>query len=96
MTELIKQWVIDRNLQTQDPRVQMCKLMEEAGELAKAINKNNKPDQADGIGDCVVVLICLSLQLGLDFDKCVESAYNEIKDRKGRLINGTFVKESDL
>ncbi len=96
MIENIKKWAIERNIHTQDPRIQMCKLIEEAGELAKAINKNDIEMQIDGIGDCVVVLVSLSQQLGLDFNECVESAYNEIKDRKGKLINGTFVKESDL
>ena len=96
MIEKIKQWVIDRNLHTQNPKIQMCKVVEELGELAKAINKGSTPDQMDGIGDVVVTLICISLQLGLDFNSCVEIAYNEIKDRKGKLIDGTFVKESDL
>ena len=94
--EKIEQWVIDRNLHTQDPKIQMCKTMEELGELAKAINKGDKEKQMDGIGDTVVTLICISEQLGLKFNDCLEYAYNEIKDRKGKLINGTFVKESDL
>lgn len=92
----IEQWVIDRNLQTAEPKIQMCKTVEELGELAKAINKNDKEQQIDGIGDVVVTLIAISLQLGLDFEKCLEAAYNEIKDRKGKMINGTFVKQSDL
>lgn len=96
MIEKIKQWVIDRNLQTQNPKIQMCKVIEELGELAKAINKGSTREQMDGIGDVVVTLICISLQLGLDFDSCIEIAYNEIKDRKGKLIDGTFVKESDF
>lgn len=94
--EKVEQWVIDRNLHTQDPKVQMCKTMEELGELAKAINKSDKEKQMDGIGDTVVTLICISEQLGLKFNDCLDYAYNEIKDRKGKLINGTFVKESDL
>lgn len=94
--EKIEQWVIDRNLHTQDPKVQMCKTIEELGELAKAINKGDKEKQMDGIGDTVVTLICISEQLGLKFNDCLDYAYNEIKDRKGKLINGTFVKESDL
>ena len=94
--EKIEQWVIDRNLHTIDPKVQMCKTMEELGELAKAINKGDKEKQMDGIGDTVVTLICISEQLGLKFNDCLDYAYNEIKDRKGKLINGTFVKESDL
>lgn len=94
--EKIKQWAIDRNLHTGDARVQMCKTMEELGELASGINKGNKELQKDSIGDVVVTLICISLQLGLDFDECLEISYNEIKDRKGKLINGVFVKESDI
>ena len=94
--ENIQQWVIDRNLQTQDPKIQMCKVVEELGELAKAINKNDQKNHIDGIGDTVVTLICISMQLGLDFNDCLDFAYNEIKDRKGKLINGTFVKENDL
>ena len=93
MIEKIRQWVIDRNLHTQDPKVQMCKVVEELGELAKAINKTDVPQQIDGIGDVVVTLVCISEQLGLDFDECVKVAYNEIKDRKGKLVGGTFVKE---
>ena len=99
MTELVKNiqnWVSDRNLETQDPRIQMCKTMEELGELANAINKGNKADAMDGIGDVVVTLICISMQLGVDFNECLNIAYNEIKDRKGKMINGMFVKEVDL
>lgn len=92
----IKQWVLDRNLQTCDPKIQICKTVEELGELAKSINKNNIEEQKDSIGDTVVTLICLSMQLGLDFEECLNGAYEEIKDRRGKLINGIFVKESDL
>ena len=99
MTDLIKniqEWVSDRNLETQDPRIQMCKTMEEMGELANAINKGNKADAMDGIGDVVVTLICISMQLDIDFNECLKIAYNEIKDRKGKMVNGVFVKEVDL
>lgn len=94
--EKIEQWVIDRNLHIQDPKVQMCKTMEELGELARAINKGDKEKQMDGIGDTVVTLICIAKQLGLKLNDCIDYAYNEIKDRKGEFINGMFVKESDL
>lgn len=94
--ERIQKWVIDRNLQTSDPRIQICKTVEELGELASAINKNNLEAAKDGIGDTVVTLICISQQLGLDFNECIEYAYNEIKDRKGKMVNGVWVKESDL
>lgn len=93
---LIKQWVRDRNLHTQDPRIQMSKLMEEVGELANCVNKNKLLGAMDGVGDSVVVLVCLCEQLGINFEDCVSMAYEEIKDRKGKLVNGTFVKEEDL
>ena len=94
--ERVQKWVIDRNLQTADPRIQICKTVEELGELANAINKNNLEAAKDGIGDTVVTLICISQQLGFDFNECIEFAYSEIKDRKGRMVNGVWVKESDL
>lgn len=92
----IKQWVKDRNLHTADPRIQMCKTIEELGELANAINKNKLDRAEDAIGDVAVTLICISEQLGLDFTTCMEKAYEEIKDRKGKMVNGVFVKEQDL
>ena len=96
LIEKIQDWVSDRNLETQDPRIQMCKTVEELGELANAINKGNKVDAMDGIGDVVVTLICISMQLGVDFNECLKMAYNEIKDREGEMINGMFVKDVDL
>lgn len=93
--EKIKDWAVKRNLHNQDPRIQLAKLMEESGELAQAILKGRNAAQIDTIGDIVVVLIVISQQLGLHFESCVLTAYNEIKDRKGKMINGTFVKEDD-
>lgn len=92
----IKQWIKDRNLHTADPRIQMCKTVEELGELANAINKNKLDGAEDAIGDVAVTLICISEQLGLNFTTCMEKAYEEIKDRKGKMVNGVFVKEQDL
>ena len=99
MTDLIKNiqdWASDRNLNTQNPRIQMCKTMEELGKLANAINKGNKIGAMDGIGDVVVTLICISMQLDVDFNECLKMAYDEIKDRKGKMIDGVFVKETDI
>lgn len=92
----IKEWVLARNLQTGDPRQQMCKTVEELGELANAINKNKINEAKDGLGDVIVTLVCIAEQLQVDINECIDIAYNEIKDRKGKLINGLFVKESDL
>ena len=96
ITKKIEQWVADRNINTGDPRVQICKTVEELGELAAALSKNKKEEAKDAIGDVVVTLIAIAMQLNLEFDECVEFAYNQIKDRKGKLVNGIFVKEQDL
>lgn len=96
LTIRIMNWAIDRNLHVADPYKQFIKLSEEKGELAEGLNKNNRDEIIDAIGDMYVVLTILSMQLGLDIINCVDSAYNEIKNRKGKMVNGVFVKESDL
>ena len=92
----IKRWAINRGLEKAEPSKQMLKLIEEVGELASGIAKGKKDLIVDSLGDVYVVLYILSLQLKLDFETCVEIAYDEIKDRKGVMKNGIFVKEKDL
>lgn len=96
ITELIKKWAIDRNVVSGDVKSQMVKLLEEAGELAEGINKNKQELIIDSIGDVYVVLVILCMQLELDINDCIKVAYDEIKDRKGKVVNGLFVKEEDL
>ena len=92
----IKRWAVDKGLDTADPKAQMCKLMEEVGELATAINKDRGVEEIeDAIGDCVVVLTILGMQTGVDIEQSVHAAYEEIKDRKGMMIGGVFVKDGD-
>jgi NTP pyrophosphatase (non-canonical NTP hydrolase) len=86
-------WADKRGLlYPENVKTQLIKVMEELGELSKAVLKNDVVEQIDGLGDVQVTLIILAAQLGLDYDKCLEAAYNEIKDRKGATVNGTFVK----
>jgi NTP pyrophosphatase (non-canonical NTP hydrolase) len=95
--DLIRQWAADRNLiEGATPQAQFVKLMEETGELASGIAKSRIDEIKDGIGDSVVVLTILAAQYGVTIEECVALAYDEIKDRKGRMINGCFVKEADL
>ncbi|GIO18135.1 hypothetical protein J18TS1_12350 [Oceanobacillus oncorhynchi subsp. incaldanensis] len=96
LTDLIKIWAMDRGLDIADPNKQMLKLMEEVGELAQGMAKGNASQIIDSIGDVYVVLTILSMQLDLDIEDCIEQAYVEIADRKGKMINGVFVKEEDL
>lgn len=94
--ESIRAWATVRGLDKTDSHAQMTKLTEELGEVANALIKKKPKDLEDGIGDAVVVLTILALQNGLRIEDCVATAMNEIKDRKGKLVNGTFVKETDL
>lgn len=96
LTNQIERWAEERNLDTSDPTKQMLKLMEEVGELAQGLVKNKHAQVVDSIGDIYVVLTILSMQLDIDLEYCVNVAYKEIEDRKGKMVNGTFIKESDL
>lgn len=95
-TTLIEQWAVDRNLHTADPMKQALKLGEEYGELCQGLAKGNEALTVDSIGDMYVVLTILARQLGTSVEECAAVAYDEIKDRRGKMINGVFVKESDL
>ena len=87
-------WADDKNiLKSENAPKQMLKVMEEVGETAGALAKNNKDELVDGIGDSFVTLIILSMQLGYHPSECLETAWNEIKDRKGETKNGVFIKE---
>jgi len=72
---------------------QFMKLVEEVGELSNAMLKDKKEEIIDALGDIQVVLTILAKQLDLDLDECLKSAYNQIKNRKGKTINGTFIKD---
>ena len=92
--QLIRDWATKRGLyEGGDTKTQYCKLMEEAGELGRAILKNDQDEFVDAIGDMVVVLTNLAHLGGVSIERCIDSAYNEIKDRKGGMKNGTFVKD---
>lgn len=73
---------------------QAVKFLEEGGELAHGIARNDPIEIADSIGDVVVVLAMIAGIEGLDFAECVAGAWDEIKDRKGRLVDGIFIKEA--
>jgi NTP pyrophosphatase (non-canonical NTP hydrolase) len=91
----IREWAGAKGIyENGDPKTQYIKLQEEAGELAKAILKNDKGEIIDGLGDCVIVLVSLSHLLGLKLEDCINIAYLEIKNRKGKMVNGTFIKNN--
>ena len=91
----IIQWADDRNLISgATPQAQMLKLTEEVGELAAGVARGQLDVVADSIGDAVVVLTILAAQYNLRLEECVVAAYETIKDRKGKMIDGIFVKDA--
>lgn len=117
--ELIRQWAKDRGIYEKgDPKTQSLKLMEEVGELSKAILNNDIDEIIDSIGDCIVVLTNLSELINIEYkghcnnkcleqkdkcdcfditiENCINSAYDVIKLRTGKMENGTFKKDEIL
>lgn len=97
----INEWADERNLKQADPKIQWMRIKEEVGEILDVLLKPTKftdPQIAlkDAIGDTLVKIIVLAHQLDLDVTECPSIAYDEIKNRKGKMVNGTFVKEDDL
>ena len=92
--QLIRDWAGERGLYSKgDKKTQYAKLMEESGELARAILKDDQAEFVDAIGDMVVVLTNLAHLGGTTIEDCIDSAYKVISKRKGKMVNGTFVKD---
>lgn len=90
----IRQWALVRGIyEDGNSHTQYVKLQEEAGELAKALLNNDRAEIEDAIGDIVVVLTNLAELEGMPIENCIESAYNVISKRTGKMSNGTFVKD---
>jgi len=90
----IRTWAKERGLYKKgNSTTQYVKLQEEAGELAKALLSNDKAEIKDAIGDIVVVLTNLAHLEKLTIEDCIDAAYQEISNRTGKMINGTFVKD---
>ena len=93
--DLIREWANERGLYDKgDPKTQYVKLIEEAGEVGRAILKNDTPEIIDGIGDMVVVLTNLAELTGTPIEDCIQAAYDVISKRTGKMKNGTFVKDT--
>jgi NTP pyrophosphatase (non-canonical NTP hydrolase) len=92
--QTIRDWANERNLyKTATNKSQLTKLFEEMAELYAGITSGDQIEIADAIGDCIVVLTNLASINGLKVEDCINHAYMQIKDRKGKMVNGTFVKE---
>lgn len=95
--DAVIQWGYKRNIvSSKNVSTQFMKVTEELGELAEGINKDNQGQIKDSLGDILVTLIILSKDLDVDLLDCLRGAYDVIKDRTGKTVNGVFVKEEDL
>lgn len=92
LVELVEQWHWDRNLiDGATDKDQVLKLIQEVGELSDNVCKQQ--DVADDIGDCLVVLINIAVRNQLTLENCLQVAYDDIKNRRGRMVDGIFIKE---
>lgn len=97
LIDKINKWAISHGLDKGNPKVEWMKVTEEVGEIRDVFLKPHDfadPEWSlkDAIGDSIVTLIVLCLQLGYDVEECLTIAYNDIKDRKGVMIDDNFVK----
>ena len=92
--DLIREWAEEKGLYDEgDLKTQTLKLMEEAGEVCRAVLKDDYDEIVDGIGDCVVVLTNLAELNHISIEECIEKAYEVISKRTGKMVNGTFKKD---
>ena len=95
--DCIRSWAKERGLYAKgDPKTQYIKLMEETGEIGRALLKEDTNEIVDGIGDAVVVLTNLAELIGVPIEECIQSAYDVISKRTGKMVNGTFVKDQPV
>ncbi len=94
LQNLVLDWAEEKNLlKRENAFKQYIKSVSEMGELGDAIIKQNQEEIIDALGDVQVTLIILAKQLGYNYDECLESAYNVIKNRTGKTVAGTFIKD---
>lgn len=87
-------WADNKGLiKKENSLAQFAKVVEEVGEIGRALLKKDEIELLDGIGDTVVTLIILAAQNNLDIENCLDSAYNTIKNRTGKTVDGSFIKD---
>lgn len=97
LNEKVVAWGKERNIVSpENTPKQFMKVIEEIGELSAGINKRDKDKIIDSMGDIQVTLILLAADLGIDYNGSLETAYNVIANRKGKTVNGVFIKKEDI
>lgn len=92
-TQLIRNWVHARNIHTAQPKDQFLKVVEEVGEIGAGLARGDKELIMDAIGDTYVTLVALCETMDISIEECIDVAYDAIKDRTGRLVDGVFIKD---
>ena len=93
---VIREWASDRNLINGSTlQAQVVKLLEESGELAAGVARNDIDKIVDSIGDIMVVLTIIAAQVDMPVEECLDLAWEDIRYRKGKMVDGIFIKESD-
>jgi NTP pyrophosphatase (non-canonical NTP hydrolase) len=97
LVSLVREWGKDKQITGPNakatPATQFQKLLEEVDEIREGIEKKDQHEIIDGIGDCGVVLILLAELINTRFETCLRAAYDEIKGRTGKMVDGQFVKD---
>ena len=92
----VEHWAEEKEILSKaTPMAQALKTLEECTELGVAVNNNDKAEIIDAMGDIMVTLIIQAKMQGLKLEECLESAYNVIAKRTGKMINGQFVKDDE-
>ncbi len=92
----VEEWAIDKGLDKSNPADQFMKIVEEMGELGQAFTREQTDNLKLELGDVLVTVIIFALQNDINPKEALELAYNKISKRKGKMRNGTFIKEEDL
>ena len=94
-TEHVQGWAKERGIDKADPAKQLLKLTEEVGELVSSFIRGDDANMQIEIGDILVVLTIFCQQTENSLESCFNGAYNKIKNRQGKNVNGVFVKSTD-
>lgn len=94
--ESIIRWASARGIfDKATPDSQHTKTLEEVQELTDALADNNLTEIKDAIGDTGVTLTIQAHMHGWTLEECLQAAYDEIKNRKGHMVDGVFVKDAE-
>lgn len=96
LIKVVQLWTEEKGLLDADPKAQLLKILEELGEVTQAHTRNQKAQLRMELGDLLVTVIVFAEQVGISPEEALKVAYDKIKNRRGKLVGDTWVKEEDL